>query len=256
MRTRTLHAVFIIAVILATAGQTYAQLIRLPDAVPERPIINVSGQAEVMIAPDQVLFRLSNQSIDLDLKKAKAKNDDDVKKVVLLARSYKVEPQNVQTSYISVSKHYTGSTQTKAGVFDGYSVQQSTTVLLTDISRFEALLSDIVKAGVTTISDVTFRAAQMRKYMDEARASAMKAAREKAAAMAGDVGQHIGKAISITEMGLSVSSAYEDEDSSSSMSNNISTSEFNPKAISDTQGSIAPGMISIVARVKVTFELN
>jgi uncharacterized protein len=245
------------AVIFTLSVPAAAQFVRLPDAVPDRPVVVVSGQAEVMVAPDQVLFRLESENVDPDLKKAKARTDEEGKKILELTHDYKIEPQNVQTSYIRISKHFTPITPSQPSRFDGYSVKQTTTILLTDVSRFESLLSDIVKAGVSDVSDVTFRASQMRKYMDQARALAMRAAREKAVALAGEVRQGIGKAISITESGLTVSSAYEGEDSSgSNYVRNASSVDFDPKAASDNQGSIAPGMISIVARVKVTFELN
>jgi len=224
------------------------------------PSITVSGQAEVMVIPDEVVFRLKAESVNLDLNMAKTKTDADVKKIIALARSYKIEPQSVQTDYIRVTDHYTQGTQNKPREFDGYAVTQTTTILLKDVSRFESLLSDVVKAGISDVSDVTFRASQMRKYMDQARSLAMRAAREKAVALAGEISQRIGKANNITEVGMTVSSAY-DEDSDhagsnySSNSSNISSVEIG-RSISDNQGTIAPGMISITARVKVSFELN
>lgn len=86
----------------------------------------------------------------------------------------------------------------------------------------------------------------------------MKAAKEKATALASEIGQKIGRAVNITEVGLNVKAAYEDEDDGNTASNNYrlpSSAEINASA-SDNQGTIAPGMISITARVKVSFELN
>jgi len=226
------------------------------QSVSERSLITVSGQAEVMVAPDEVVFRLKAENVNLDLNAAKAKTDEDVKKIFALARNYRIEPQNVQTNYIRVNEHYTQGTQNKPREFDGYEVTQTTTILLKDVSRFESLLSDLVKAGISDVSDVTFRASQMRKYMDQARALAMKAAREKALALAGEIGQRIGKANNITEVGMTVSSAYEeDSDHSNSNYSNTSSTEI-AHSVPDNQGTIAPGMISITARVKVSFELN
>ena len=243
----------VIAVVFGCSFPAAAQIIRQPEAAPDRPIVSVAGQAEVMVAPDQVLFRLKAENINLDLNKAKAATDEEVKRAIRLARNYGVEPQNTQTSYIRISKHYTTATQNRPSIFDGYSVEQSTTILLTDISKFESLITDLVNAGVDDVSDLTFRLSQMRTHMDRARAMAITAAREKAVALARELRQEVGKAISIIEAGLSVTTAYEDEDSSS---NNVSAADFDPATTSDNQSSIAPGMISIVARVKVVFELK
>ncbi len=247
---------FLIAAVLLFPLQVAAQYQGSSQSAADRPLITVSGQAEVMVAPDEVVFRLKAENVNPDLNTAKAKTDDDVRKIVALARAYKIEPQNVQTDYIRVNQHYKDATQNRAREFDGYEVIQTTTILLKDVSRFESLLSDVVKAGISDVSDVTFRASQMRKYMDQARALAMRAAREKAVALAGEIGQRIGKANSIMEVGMNVSSAYE-EDSSHSNSNysNTSSAEIE-RNLADNQGTIAPGMISITARVKVSFELN
>jgi uncharacterized protein YggE len=246
----------VIATVVMLSATAAAQFVAERPA-PDRPLINVSGQAEIMVAPDEVVFALKAENVNLDVNTAKAKTDENVKKIFALARSYKIEPQNVQTDFIRINEHYTAYVQGKPREFDGYAVTQTTTILLKDISRFESLLSDLVKAGISNVGDVTFRASQMRKYMDQARGMAMRAAREKAVALAGEIGQHIGKAYSITEVGTTVAPAYEEETdhSSSNMSNNISTAEI-VRGLADNQTTIAPGMISITVRVKVSFELN
>ncbi|MDT5121240.1 MAG: uncharacterized protein QOC96_722 [Acidobacteriota bacterium] len=227
--------------------------LRAADNPPPRTI-TVGGQAEIHVVPDEVVFRLEAESIDRDLNAAKTANDESVKKVFALARSYQIAPQNVQSDYISVQKRYEEIVG-KRREFTGYAVSQTIVILLTDISRFENLFSDLIKIGITDVSDVTFRVSQMRKYMDQARSLALKAAREKAIAMAGELGQKVGKPDNITEVGMSVSSAYgENYNRYPSNANNISTDLSN--GVSDNEGTIAPGMISITARVKVSFELD
>jgi len=222
----------------------------------DRPLIAVFGQAEVMVAPDQVLFRVEAENIDPDIGKAKAQTDSDVKKVFALARAHNIAPQNVQTDFVTINRRYTDATQGKPRQFKGFAVSQRIVILLAEIGRFDALLADLVNGGITNLSEVTFRATQTRKHMDEARALAIRAAREKAVALAAEVGQKIGKAISIAEVGMTVTPAY-DEDSTASNSNysNTSAREISGN-VADNQGTIAPGMISIIARVKVSFELN
>lgn len=222
----------------------------------DRPVVAVSGQAEVMVVPDEVVFKLESENVDLDVNKAKEKTDEDVKKILAIAKSYKVAPQNIQTDYIRISDRYGEYIAGKPREFKGHAVTQVTTILLKDIVRFESLLSDLVKDGVSDVSGVNFRSSRMRTHMDQARALAMKAAREKAAALATEVGQKIGKAINITEVGLTVSAAYEEEEERNPASNTTYSSPEISRGVSDNQGIIAPGMISIIARVKVTFELN
>ena len=246
-------------ILLLTAAVLMFSVQAFGQNANDRPMINVSGQAEVMVVPDEVVFRLEADNVNFDLAAAKAETDKDVKEVFALARAYKIAPQNVQTDYVRVNKRYTEYVQGKPREFRGYAVSQTIVILLKDISRFDSLLSDILKAGISDVSDVTFRASQMRKYMDEARTLAIRAAQEKAIALASAVGQEIGKANNITEVGMNVSSAYSTEDSSQASSNSSNYSSTSSaeigRNISDNQGTIAPGMISIIARVKVSFEL-
>jgi uncharacterized protein YggE len=245
-------------IVLMLSATAVAQFV-LERPAPDRPLVTVSGQAEVMVVPDEVVFRLVVDNVNLKLSAAKSETDNDVKKVFALASTYKIAPQDVQTDYVRVSERYTEKLQNKPREFRGYSVSHTIVILLKDISRFDSLLSDIINAGISDVSDVTFRASEMRKYMDEARTLAIKAAREKAVALAGAVGQRIGKANNITEVGMSVSSAYgDDEDNSMSNSSNYSNTSAAEigRSVADNQGTIAPGMISITVRVRASFELD
>ncbi|HKQ53812.1 MAG TPA: SIMPL domain-containing protein, partial [Pyrinomonadaceae bacterium] len=113
--------------------------------------------------------------------------------------------------------------------------------------RFEALFTDLLKAGVNNVRDVDFRTSQIRKHKDEARALAIRAAREKAVALTREVGQTIGKAYSIREVpdtSYMPANAY---------SNVTSVAEGDSP---ENESTIAPGMITVKARVLVSFRLE
>jgi uncharacterized protein YggE len=90
----------------------------------------------------------------------------------------------------------------------------------------------------------------MRKYKDQARAMAIKAAQEKASAFAREIGQSIGKAFSITEDGVNNFTGKTLPNNTSNYVGGISG------AYSDDENTIALGQISVTARVVVSFELN
>ena len=101
----------------------------------EPPLITVSGQAEVNVAPDEVVFTLEVEKTDKDLLVAKEQNDQVVRSVMELARRYNIPSQNVQTDYISVEPKY--RTENKRGVdgvtesktiFDGYEVSKTVVI--------------------------------------------------------------------------------------------------------------------------------
>src|SRR5690349_4438135 len=83
--------------------------------------------------------------------------------------------------------------------FLGYDVSTSVVIRLTDIKRFQDFFTEVMKTGLTEVDSVSFESSELISQRKRARELAMKAAYEKAAAMAGAVNQTIGKAIYITE---------------------------------------------------------
>jgi uncharacterized protein YggE len=214
----------------------------------DRPLITVTGQAEVLVVPDEVAFNLRVVTMDKELSPAQAKNDQVVKTLLAMARKYQIPPTQVQTDHISLSQRFSDEDATKKpSVFLGYTVSKKVSIILLDVSKAEDLLADIFKSGVSNIEDVDFRSTQLRKYKDQARAMAIKAAQEKATALTREIGQTIGKAYSITEEGLN-NFSY-----SQNVSNNMSSVRGSS---SDEPSTIALGQISITARVVVSFELK
>lgn len=230
-----------LAIVLMFAPKPFAQ------EAKDRPLVTVSGQAEVMVVPDEVAFNLRVVSLDKDLLKAQAKNDEVVTKLMALARIFQVPAESVQTDYINLDTRYSDEEATKKpSVFLGYTVTKKVVILLRDVSKAEQMLSEIFKSGISHIDSVDFRSTQIRKYKDQARAQAMKAAQEKASAMAREIGQTIGKAYSI-----------EEQSENRGFPNNSSNIRgLVGESYSEAEGTIALGRISITARVVVSFELR
>lgn len=221
--------------------------------------ITVTGTAEVMVAPDEVIFSLDVTKTEKDLQVAKRLNDEAVSKILELTRRFSVRPQDVKTDYISVEMKYESIRDPQKRVYDedgdevgtkvfrGYEVSKTVVVKLTDISRFEEFFAEVLKTGVTEVNSVKFETSRLRENKDKARDLAMRAAREKAVAMAASVGQTIGKALRITE-GNVVSPSYSPNVTSNAMSVGGSFSEG--------VATFAPGAIKVEAQVTVTFLLN
>jgi uncharacterized protein YggE len=223
-------------------------------------LITVTGQAELRVPPDEVVFNLEVSKVDKDLALAQQQTDESVRQILALARRYKVGPQDMQTEYISVGMRYNtdvvdddeSSDSTSAATlkkikreFIGYATSKTVVIRFRDLSHYEQFFAEVIKVGVSKIESVTFGTSQMRKYKDQARTLAIKAAREKATALTSEIGQTIGKAFSIQEEGYSSNSAR------SNYTGYIATE----RSDSETS-SFAPGSISVKAQVTVSFYLN
>ena len=215
----------------------------------EPPLITVTGQAEVRVPPDEVLFTLAVENVDKDMLVANRRTDDSVKQILAIARKYNVKPEDVQTSQISVQPKYnTDDMEYEARrnikrVLIGYQVSKTVAVRLRDISRFDEMLADILKAGITRLSNLEFRDSEIRKHRDEARRMAMRAAKEKATLLANEIGQSIGPAYSITETS---------RDYAPSPMQNVSSDVRG----AESESALAPGTLSVTAQVTVRFRLN
>ena len=220
-------------------------VLALGDDKVEPRLITVTGESEVNVVPNEVLFDLTIQHIHKDLRTAKNQTDDRLKKVIDLARKYKVQAKDIQTDYIKLEPRYRGNDESR--LFIGYSVRKDLVFLLRDISQAEDLLSDLIEMGVSRINSVRFQTSEMRRYRDQARAMAIQAAQQKAIALTAQIGQKIGKAYSIEEEAASRPSPY-----ANISQNSISTSDD----FRETEGTLALGQIKVSARITVKFEFN
>jgi uncharacterized protein YggE len=230
----------VIALLLALALPAAA------DDKPEPRLITVTGEAEVLVVPDEVVFDLTVQTLNKELRVAKAQTDERLKKLIELTRRYNVDAKDVQTDYIKLEPRYRGNDESR--LFLGYAVRKDLVFTLRDVSRAEEMLSEILESGITRINGVRFQTSQLRKYRDQARASAIRAAQERATALTAEIGQKIGKAYSIEE-DVPGGNIY----AQNSMSNNSVTISGGDSA--NSEGTLSLGQIKVTARVTVRFEL-
>lgn len=227
-----------------------------PASSKEPGLITVTGDAEVRVVPDEVILTLGIETWDKDLQVAKSQNDEIVARVLALAEDYGVEPQHVQTDFVSIEPRYRNGYYEESD-FIGYFVRKSVVITLRDLGKFEDLLTDALEAGVNYVQGIQFRTTELRKHRDEARALAIQAAREKAGAMADELGQTVGEPRQITEVQSGWWSGYNAWWGSrwgSGMAQNV-IQEAGPGGIA-AEGSLAPGQINVNARVSVSFEIG
>jgi uncharacterized protein len=229
---------------------------RLSAVVPQeagRRTISVSGESEIRVAPDEVVLTLGVETFHAQLAAAKADNDARVAAVLAAARERRVPDERVRTDFMQIEPRYQSRTDQLVHV--GYVVRKTIVVTLRDVAAFDAVLGAAVAAGATHIHGIDFRTTELRAHRDRARALAVDAAREKAEAMAGRLGQRIGAPLTITEGSSGWWSGYRSGwgQRSSSMSQNSLEEVGGGEGAGD--GSISPGQIAVKGSVTVTFEL-
>lgn len=232
------------------------------------PQITVTGTAEVFVEPDEANISLDITKLDKDLAIAKKQNDETTAKILDVTRRFNIPAQNVSIRNISVEMKNRIVRDPKKPVYDedgdltgekifiGYEVSKTIRIKFLELNKFEELFTELLKTGVTEVNSVSFETSKLRQYKDQARDMALKAAKEKATAMAGSIGQTIGKAIRITEG--TVSNSTLNYSITSANSNTFANSRSTPtvETVSTSIGSFSPGTITVSASATVVFILN
>lgn len=213
--------------------------------------INVTGDAEIKVAPDEVILILGIETGDKNMQVAKNQNDERVKRVIAMTKDLGIDQKYVQTNQIQIEPRYEGAS-TKYN-FIGYFIYKTIVITLKDVDKFESVYSAALGAGVTHVEGIQFRTTELRKYRDQARALAIKAAQEKAIAMAGALGQKIGEPQSIREDHSGWWSWYNPR-WGSPMTQNVVQNAGGGRP--NDESTFAPGQISVTSSVSIGFTLQ
>ncbi|PYJ58145.1 MAG: hypothetical protein DME24_17365 [Verrucomicrobia bacterium] len=217
------------------------------------PMISVSGSAEVKVAPDEIYLRVGVETRHDNLEDAKKQNDERVSKALAFLKTSDVTGKDVQTDFISIEPTYDSNVSRTKPVT--YIVRKSIEVKLTKIESFEGLLTGLLTNGVNNVHGIEFRTSQLRKHRDAARAMAIRASKEKADALASELGVKRGKVYSINANDWggwwSSSGSYWGGRSGGGMFQNAVQNTGGASEVVDDTLSI--GQISVSASVNVSF---
>lgn len=175
-------------------------LIALPfaSAEPQAPLaqITVTGSGEVKVTPDVVDLNVSVESRNDVLDLAKKDNDDRVAAALAFLRKAGVKDKDIQTDYISVLPVYNPRDRDDPKPLY-FQIRKGIGVTITDVGSFDADLTGLINSGVNMVQGVQFRTTDLQKYKDQARVMAINEAKQKAEAMAAQLGVKVGKPFNI-----------------------------------------------------------
>lgn len=215
-------------------------------------LITAYGQGEVKVIPDKAILILSVRTWDKVLQNAVRQNDTATKKVLSLGGKYKIEPKRIQTSDLTINPTYVEHNDyVYSSKATGYKVEKDIAFEVKP-TILQQLISDIIEAGGNRINGIEFGTTELRKYRDQARLLAVRAAREKAIAMATELGQKVGRPWKIDEGGGWSSPMNRTNELQGATNATMAQSEDGI----ESQGSVSLGTISIQAQVTVSFELE
>jgi len=218
--------------------------------------ISVTGEALQYVVPDEAVVRLGIETFDPTLEGAIAANDNRGGRLVRAVRQVGVEEKGIQADHAEVEIVYPKD-GVAAGIA-GYRVRRAYAVTLKDLKRLDELIAAALKSGANHVEGYELQTTELRRHRDEARRRAIIAAREKAQALAHELGCEVGPPKTIGEgyygwFGTHGSwSSWGGWRSQNQMTQNVTMAASD----SGEPNALTPlGQIGVRAQVSVTFDL-
>ena len=214
------------------------------DDRPPLKVVRVTGTAEVKVVPDRAVIELGVVKQNASASVAKQAADATARKILAALQANGIDEKDIQTTFLSLQPQVDYRKGMKISYFVA---RQTLSVTVRDLSKLDALLESLIKAGGNQIDSIEYETSDLRKYRDDARDRAVKAAKEKAEALAMALGQQIGKAQTIEEVA-------QPENPNGAFLSNVSYDSGG--ILAKSRGATATGERSVSASVVVAFELN
>lgn len=215
--------------------------------------IQVSGSATVKVIPDLVTIQLGVTSNAATPQGVYDQNTAAMKRTVAAIRALGVADKDISTDYYIIQPVYQNYESLD---IKGYRIHNTLIVNLKDVSKVSQVLTAALSAGANEVVDVQFKTSQLRKYRDQARDLAVKAAQEKARDLAGAANAQPGCVLSIDENSWSYYGYPWQSARYQAMSQNVMQNASSSDQPPSEDGPISLGQIAVQAEVQVRFSLK
>jgi uncharacterized protein YggE len=267
LRTGILVVVVFLALFLFVQTVAGFQNLRYIGAgVAATNTINVSGHGEVLAVPDIATFTFSVVSDKSTVADAQADATAKANAITDYLTGAGISKNDIQTTDYSVSPQYDYQTavcpqpaiynSSGAGsaiycppgkqVLKGYEVRQTTTVKVRDTSKAGDLLTGVGGKGATEVSGLTFTFDNPDAVQAQARDKAIADAKQKAQALAQQLGVSLVRIVSYNESGAAPSPIYYDK--AVTMGAGAASAPASPV--------ISTGQNKVTSDVSVTYEIR
>jgi uncharacterized protein len=167
------------------------------QACPPPKLVKTTGTAEVKVTPDRVVMQLGVEQQSNKASSAKAAVSGTSRNFLAALKGLGIDEKDIQTAYLFLQPE----THYQKGVrMTTFAADQSLSVTIRDLSKLDDVMDAVIAAGGNQIDGIEYQSSELRRYKDQARDEAVKAAREKAEALAKGLGNRIGNAYSMEEV--------------------------------------------------------
>lgn len=161
--------------------------------------MSVSADGEVLAIPD---IAESSFSVVVQGKNPEELADNSNEKmsaVVEFLKSKEIDSKDIKTTAYNLSPDYQYDENIRRSFITGYTITQTVTVKIRDLSKVAQIVAGLTPLGVNQIGGISFTIDDEEQYLNEAREKALEKAREKAKLIAKQSGVRLGHVVSVSE---------------------------------------------------------
>ncbi len=194
-------AAAVLAAALMTGAPMSSHAQPTPSAAPtEGTLVSVSAEGSAHRVPDVAMISTGVVTQAADPNAAMQANSAQMTRVVAALKAAGIAERDIQTSGIGLNPQYRYA-ENQPPQITGYQANNTVTVKVRDIARLGKVLDALVASGANQISGPSFEVDQPEAAYDEARLTALKAARARADLYAKALDLRVVRVVSISEGG-------------------------------------------------------
>jgi len=195
-------SIFLITWVISTVVDIQKKVKESTSSVQEiksKNHITVSEEGEVYATPDLAIavFSVVNEATTVD--KALVKNTERVNKVIEEVKKQGVADKDVKTSHFSMYPRYEYFETTGKRILAGYEITNSLEVKIREMQKIGQIMETATNAGANQVGDLQFTIDQPDELKAKARGEAIKKAKDKAKAIASQLGVELVRVTNFNE---------------------------------------------------------
>ena len=163
-------------------------------------VLSVSGTGEVAAVPDMAVIALGVVHVDKTAGAAMAKVGADARALIGVLEAEGVAARDMQTAQLNVGPVWDNRSSGPRTI-TGFEARTTVTVRIRDLSGLGAVLDKVLEAGANTFNGLSFQLEDPSAAEAEARAAAVRDAKEKAQQLSDAAGVTLGPVLALSEGG-------------------------------------------------------
>jgi uncharacterized protein YggE len=187
------------ALIIAIMGVGLPALVQWASSVPPARTITVAAEVKTTATPDLAEITFSVVSQGQNPQMLTTNNTQKMNAVLQFVSSQNIATSDIATTGYDLEPTYNYNNTMQSNTITGYTLTQTVTVKIHDLTNVATVLSGLAPLGVNQIGGVDFTFNDSDTFVALARVDAMNKAEMKAVQMANQAGTSLGEVVNVAE---------------------------------------------------------